>query len=116
VTATATSPDITKLQASGLENGVGSSQELVVRAVPVNMWTWALYGRESANLDSSVRVDSYDSTLGSYASQVVGSGLTAHALEEGALGSNGDIFIGPATNVWGDATPGPRHTGQVRGR
>jgi hypothetical protein len=110
VTAVPASPSITKLQATGIENGVGSSQELVVRAVPVNMWTWALFGRESANLDSSVRVDSYDSSLGSYASQVSGSGLTAHALETGSLGSNGDIFVGPATNIWGSAIPGPGHS------
>jgi hypothetical protein len=120
VSATATSPDITNLRATGLENGVGMCQELVVRAVPVNMWTWGLYGRESANLDSSVRLDSYDSTqggggAGAYAAQVVGSGLTAHAGEAGGLGSNGDIFIGPATNVWGDATPGPSHTVQLSG-
>jgi hypothetical protein len=80
------------------------------------MWTWGLYGRESANLDSSVRLDSYDSSIpGGYAAQVVGSGLTAHALENGGLGSNGDIFVGPATNVWGDATPGPSHTVQLSG-
>ena len=110
VSANATSPDITNLRATGIENGVGMCQELVVRAVPVNMWTWALFGRESANLDSSVRVDSYNSTLGTYASQVVGSGLTAHAQADGAIGSNGDIFVGNATNIWGNATPGPSHT------
>jgi len=115
VTATAVGTDLTNLRANGLENGVGSSQELVIRAVPVNMWTWALFGRESANLDSSVRVDSYNSTLGTYESQVVGSGLEAHAQSDGALGSNGDIFVGPATNIWGDATPGPSHSVAISG-
>jgi len=115
VTATPSGASLTQLRATGLENGVGSSQELVVRAVPVNMWTWALFGRESANLDSSVRVDSYNSTLGSYASQVSGSGVTAHSLAGGSLGSNGDIFVGPASNIWGNATPGPSHTVEIDG-
>jgi len=102
--------NLTRLTASGLDNGVGKSQELVVRTIPSNMWTHALFGKDSVSLDSSVKVDSYNSTLGTYASQVSGSGLNAHALAHGNTGSNGNISAGSATNVWGNATPGPGHS------
>ena len=110
VSAAVAGPSLTRLTASGLDNGVGKSQELVVRAVPTNMWTHALFGKDSINLDSSVRVDSYNSTLGTYASQVTGSGVSAHALVHGTVGSNGDIGVHPASWIWGDAVPGPGHS------
>ncbi|MBK7642303.1 MAG: hypothetical protein IPJ19_04530 [Planctomycetes bacterium] len=102
--------NLTRLTANGLDNGVGKSQELVVRAVPSNMWTYALFGKDSISLDSSVKVDSYNSTLGTYASQSSGAGIHAHALVNGSVGSNGNISAGSQTNVWGNATPGPGHT------
>ena len=115
VSAAAAGPNLTRLTANGMENGVGKSQELVVRSVPVNMWTHALFGKDSINLDDSVRVDSYNSTLGTYASQVVGAGNSAHALANGAVGSNGDIGVHPASWIWGNATPGPGHTVTLTG-
>ncbi len=104
--------DLTRLTATGIDNGVGKSQELVVHAVHDNMWTYALFGKDTIGLDSSVKVDSYNSQGGTvtYASQVIGSGNTAHAHSAGNIGSNGNISAGSATNVWGNASPGPGHT------
>lgn len=115
VTAVNAGTNLTRLTANGLDNGVGKSQELVVRAVPTNMWTHALFGKESINLDSSVTVDSYNSALGTYASQVTGSGNSAHALVHGKVGSNGDIGVHSASWIWGDATPGPGHSVTLTG-
>jgi hypothetical protein len=58
----------------------------------------------------SLMIDSYDSSLGSYASQVAG----GHAQSTGSIGSNGSISLaGSSVSIWGDATPGP--TGAVTG-
>ncbi len=112
VNAGAPGTDLTRLTATGIDNGVGKSQELVVHAVHDNMWTYALFGKDTIGLDSSVKVDSYNSQGGTvtYASQVVGSGNSAHAHSAGNIGSNGNISAGSASNVWGNASPGPGHT------
>ena len=115
VSAVNAGPSLTRLTASGLDNGVGKSQELVVKTIPTNMWTHALFGKDSINLDDSVRVDSYNSSSGTYASQVVGSGNSAHALVHGQVGSNGDIGVRPASYIWGDAIPGPGHSVSLTG-
>jgi hypothetical protein len=110
VTATNVGANLTSLRASGVENGVGKSQELVVRSIPDNMWTYAMFGRDTIALNSSVTIDSYNSTLGTYASQLTGSGVSAHAHTDGNIGSNGDVSANPATWIWGDIVPGPGHT------
>ncbi len=106
VNASAGGTDITVLDGTGSDNGTTVSQQLVVRAVHDNMWTHALFGKDKVALDSSVLVDSYNSALGTYASQVSG----GHALVHGPVGSNGNITAGSGTKVWGNATPGPGHT------
>jgi hypothetical protein len=115
VTSAVAGDDLTRLTGSGIENGVGRSQELVVRAVPNSIWTYAMFGRDGISLASTVRVDSYDSTLGSYASQVIGAGTDAHAQEDGTVGSNGDILVQEVSQIWGNAIPGPGHEVQLSG-
>ncbi len=61
-----------------------------------------LFGRESVTTTGTFGTDSYDSTLGSYVSQVVGE----HAGERGSIASNGGINLGSGV-ICGDATPGP---------
>ena len=110
VSATDLGNNLTRLHASGVENGAGVSQELVVRAVPSTMWRFAMFGKESMHMDSNARADSYDSSLGTYASQVVGAGADAHGHTNGDIGSNGDVTLDSNAKVWGDATPGPSHS------
>jgi hypothetical protein len=102
--------NITVLDATGADAGATVHQQLVVRGVPTNMWTRALFGKDSVSLDATVNVDSYDSTLGTYASQVSGGGNNAHARSNGSVGSNGNISASSATKIWGNANPGPGHT------
>ena len=71
----------------------------------------ALFSDLPLELSSNPEVDSYDSRLGSYASQVSGK----HALENGSVGSNSDIVLNSNVHVWGDATPGPGGTTTIPG-
>jgi hypothetical protein len=59
-------------------------------------------------------IDSYDSSLGTYASQV---GALGHAGTGGNIGSNGNIALSGSATIWGNATPGPLSsvTGTVSG-
>jgi hypothetical protein len=58
-------------------------------------------------LDSNSFIDSYDSALGDYASQVKAGNDFAN--ENGDVGSNADIKLASNSEVHGDATPGPGH-------
>jgi len=109
-------PAVIRLTATGLDDRTGARQELVVKEVPFTIWNYGAFGREFLHMDSDARVDSYDSTLGSYASQEVnGSGSGSYALSNGDIGSNGDIVLDQNAAVWGDAIAGPSHTTTVLG-
>src|SRR5262249_38763618 len=87
--AAAVPPTVTRLTATGLDGRGGASQELDVKAVPNTIWQYGAFGREWLHQDSNARVDSYNSTLGTYASQAVnGSGSDQHANSNGDVGSN----------------------------
>jgi type II secretory pathway pseudopilin PulG len=60
-------------------------------------------GVDKVTLAGGASVDSFDSYLGTYASQVSG----GHAASDASLGSNGNIATFGAGKVWGDANPGP---------
>jgi len=109
-------PGILSLRASGRDDRAAASMELVVREVPNTMWRYGAFGREFMHMDSNSRVDSYDSTLGTYASQALnGSGSSAYALTNGDVGSNGDVHLDQNATVYGDAVAGPSHTTTVLG-
>jgi hypothetical protein len=116
VTETALGGDLFQVRATGLEDRAGASMELVLREVPNTIWRYGAFGREFLHMDSNARVDSYDSTLGSYISQAVnGSGSSAWARTNGDIGSNGDILLEQNAKVWGDSIAGPDHTTTVLG-
>ena len=104
------------LVATGLDNRAGTRIELTVRQAADNLWAWGAFGDEELTMDSNSRVDSYDSTLGTYASQQInGSGSSAYALSNGHVGSNGDIDMSQNSSVQGNAVPGPTATASVTG-
>lgn len=116
VEATPVTPEVTRLVATGIDGGSGASQELDVRAVPNTIWRYGAFGREWLHQDSNARVDSFDSGLGTYAAQAVnGNGSDQHALENGDVGSNGDVTLDQNAQVWGDAIAGPSHATTVLG-
>ncbi len=69
------------------------------------------FGDAGVELDSGAVTDSYDSSLGTWASQATNShdGIS-YAQADGSLGSNQDILVGGGAAVFGSATPGPEGT------
>jgi hypothetical protein len=67
-------------------------------------------------MSSQAKIDSYNSTLGTYASQAVnGSGSNTWANDDGNVGSNGSIEVKQNAIVMGDAIPGELSTISVVG-
>lgn len=103
--------DLYTLTATGIENGVGSRLDLVVREATDTFYVWAAFGDEGLNMSSNVRTDSYNSSLGPYTDQDVnGSGSSSYALTNGHIGSNHNIHADSNVKVHGNATPGPSGT------
>jgi hypothetical protein len=90
--------------------------ELLLRDNVNTKFVWGAFGDTRLDLSSQAKVDSYDSTLGTYASQVVhGSGSNSWANDKGNIGSNGDISIQQNALVFGDAVPGESATITILG-
>ena len=84
-----------------------ASAELVLKDNVNTLFVYGAFGDSSLALASQAKVDSYDSTLGTYASQVVhGSGSKSWADDNGSIGSNGNITASSNALVKGDAAPG----------
>jgi hypothetical protein len=107
VVATDLGDERTALLATGVDDRARTSIEMIVAEEPGAFFQWGAFADDRLRMDSNASVDSYDSSDGSYASQESGSGSSAHANENGDIGSNGPITMDSNTIVWGDATPGP---------
>jgi hypothetical protein len=92
------------LLGTGTDGLVVQQVELVVRRVPDGLFQFAAFGEEFVLLDSDAFVDSYDSTVGTYAAQVEAGDDFAN--EAGDTRSNGDITLDANSSIHGDATPG----------
>lgn len=116
VTETDMGGGVHSIVATGVENGVGSELEMVVQEVSNSFFSWAAFGDEGLTMSSNAQVDSYNSSLGSYASQDVnGSGSSSYALTNGNVGSNANVSTDQNSKVWGDLSPGPGGTATVLG-
>ncbi len=115
VVATDLGDDRTALRATGVDDRARASIEMVLEQEPSGFFQWGAFADTSLHMDSNARVDSYDSGEGTYASQVSGNGNSAHANENGDIGSNGPITMDSNTKVWGDATPGPTSSATLKG-
>jgi hypothetical protein len=116
VTETNLSGSVISLQSTGIDDRNSARMELVVRSVPTTIWRFGAFGKEFMHMDSNARVDSYNSDLGTYASQAInGSGSTQHGNSNGDIGSNGDVGLDQNGKVWGDALAGPNHSTTVLG-
>ncbi|MEO6710262.1 MAG: hypothetical protein ABI054_03715 [Planctomycetota bacterium] len=98
---------------------VGSSDasaELILQDNSTAFFVWGAFGDTSLKMNSQGKIDSYDSVLGTYQSQVVnGSGGNAWANDEGNIGSNGNIELKQNALVKGNAIPGQSSTISVIG-
>jgi hypothetical protein len=118
VTASAFGPSssMLKLYATGIAGKAKASSELVLQtnADPRNLW--ACFGIDFVNLASQAKVDSYDSSLGTYAAQNVnGSGSNSYALSNGNIGSDGNVTMSQNSLVFGNAQAGPGYSTTVTG-
>ncbi|MGK0481695.1 MAG: hypothetical protein ACJAQ3_001673 [Planctomycetota bacterium] len=93
------------LVGSGRNGESERRQQLIISHAPNSLFQYAAFGGDGVQFDSNAFVDSYDSALGTYASQVQ-SGLD-WARQEAVVGSNGDIQLRSNTRVYGDCHPGP---------
>ena len=102
-------PDTTLLRSIAL---VGSGRAAISSLVSISasspLFETTLNSDETLTLNADVMIDSFDSSLGTYASQMVNSTATIpHADYNGDARSNQDIIINSRAMVLGDAIPGP---------
>ncbi len=95
------------IDATGIDGRDQDRLELVMAEVPNGFFQYAAFGADQVMINTNSFVDSYDSTIGPYDSQVTAG--NAFANEHGNVGSNGDITIRSNTEIHGDAIPGPGH-------
>ena len=94
-----------------------ASAELILQDNSTSFFVWGAFGDTSLYMNSQSKIDSYDSEVGTYQSQVVnGSGSNSWANDEGNVGSNGHIELKQNSIVKGNAIPGQSSTIDVIGR
>lgn len=100
-------PSTYMLRSTGSVESTRRGIEAVVSPTATRLYEYAAFGASGVTLDSNSRTDSYDSSLGAYASQAVnGHGSGRHGGENGDIGSNGDVTGASNIKVWGDVTAG----------
>ena len=113
VEATDLGDDRIQLVSTGLADTGRSALEMIVErrwVTEETIFDSVLTARGRLNLTADVMIDSYDSSLGSYASQMVNvTNGHDHAGLNGTVRSTRDIQMSPRSTVFGDATPGPTH-------
>lgn len=98
-------PRSVSVRSTGVHDRTRQRLELVLARAPTGFFQFACFGAKGVLLESNAFIDSYDSELGSYASQIPAG--QEFALENGNVGSNGDILLRSNTQVHGDCRPGP---------
>lgn len=94
---------LVSLVATGSDGHHRSRVELVVEDSSSGIGDFGVFGERGVTLASNARIDSYDSSLGTYASQVSGD----HARGNGNVGTNEDIGVASNAKIWGYAQYGP---------
>ncbi len=108
--------DVRTLVASASSDRATARVQVTMNAVPDSIWRFAAFGDDTLHMDSNARVDSYNSTLGTWAAQAVnGSGSNLYANDKGNVGSNGDVTLDQNSKVWGSAQCGPEAATTVLG-
>lgn len=108
--------DLTRLVGTAERRAAAAHVELLLRSTTGVVVSASLFGDASVALGDASMVDSYDSSLGTYASQAVNShGSNTYADALAPVGSNSDIDLTHTSSVYGDAVPGPSGTTTVGG-
>jgi len=102
-TTTELAPDLIQLDCTGIVGSGRAKLSLVARRGSETVFTLGMFGDDAVAIPAGSRIDAYDSSKGSYASQQDKSGA--------ALGSNAAIQVSGTTLlptvIVGDVTPGP---------
>jgi hypothetical protein len=106
------------VKGTGVLGGQRRAVEVVLAPELERIFTRALFGELDLGASGTVFTDSYESDMGTYASQAVNvhgpTGLT-YAKAGGHLGSNADINLSGTVTVLGNATPGVGHSVNIGG-
>ncbi|MGB0330379.1 MAG: pilus assembly PilX N-terminal domain-containing protein [Planctomycetota bacterium] len=84
--------------ATGTCQGERKRQECVFSTAPVGFFQYAAFGKDGLLVGEGCATNSYDPTLGTFASQA--------ARGNGGVGSNGSVVLGADTFINGDAVTG----------
>lgn len=102
--------NIWTITSTGTHKGYDRGIEVVVGRQRRSQFKQAAFGGTSVTLQGNALCDSYDSALGSYASQATNIDPVLgcpYAESNGSVGSNNDITLSDNAAVHGNATPGP---------
>ena len=102
-TADAVDAQVTSLVATGTDGNHQSQIEMLVKNDSSEITDFGIFGKKGVSLKSNSKIDSYNSALGTYASQLNG----AYAHSNGNVGSNDSISVASNTKVYGYAQYGP---------
>jgi len=103
VEADAVDSKVTSLVSTATDGHRQSRIEMLVRNDSSEITDFGIFGKKLVDLKSNSKIDSYDSSLGTYASQVNG----AYAHSNGNVGSNDNIAVAANAKVYGYAQYGP---------
>lgn len=101
--------------AAGVEDsqsryGASTVIEAILFPKPTSIFNMAMFGDAGVTLNGTIFTDSYDSAVGTYASQATNvhpvTGKT-YAKANGDVGSNKDISANGTADIYGSAVPGP---------
>lgn len=84
--------------ATGTSQGERKRQECVFSTAPVGFFQYAAFGKDGLLVGEGSTTNSYDPTLGAFASQA--------SRGNGGVGSNGNVILGANTFINGDAITG----------
>lgn len=102
-------PDRWKITTKGAYRLSTKRIEIGIRRRRASDWVEGLFAKDGVTVNGDIRTDSYDSRLGTYASQATSNdGGGNFAAPRGHVGSNTNIRItGSSAHIRGNAIPGP---------
>lgn len=109
------------LKSTGMYGSGRAVLSLVVEPSRVSIASLGAFGTQGVTVEPGVLMDGYDSTLGTYASQLDPTDAAVTTGQGAKLSSNGDINLSgivsraAAIRVLGDAQPGPSQSVQTSG-
>ncbi|MEN8148869.1 MAG: collagen-binding domain-containing protein [Planctomycetota bacterium] len=108
--------DTWKILSLGRMNDTAHAVEVVLAPKEIPFWSRALFGDLDLGAGGTVFTDSYDSDLGTYASQATKTHPVTgdtYSKAGGDIGSNRNIILRGGVKILGNATPGPGHSVQI---